>query len=165
MMREIDLVITDIPFSALATDDKAIFLKSQGFELVFCNKYAFISIHREKGMIACVLLEEYIPIDRFKYVFNELALHIKNGQFKRFVFDKRSLRTFHQPTMEWYFLDWKEEVFQHGITQHYKILPELDWFVTAVEVAREPLIQKLSDRDFAKLDIRYCNSLEEAITD
>lgn len=132
---------------------------------LFENEYAESYIHSEKGIIACILIAEYIPIKDFRSIFLKLLEEIKTGKYSRFIFDKRSLRTFHQPSMEWYFLEWKTEAFAYGIKQHRKILPDLDWFKKAVEIAKKDLELRLPEKVGRELDISYCNSLSEAINE
>jgi hypothetical protein len=134
------------------------------FELLYENEYAECYSNKEKGIIACILKAEYVPISDFRKTFKALESEVKKGGYKRFVFDKRSLRTFHQPSMEWYFLEWKTEVFNYGLKEHRKILPDLKWFVKAVEIAKKDLDSRLPDDVRKQLQISYCNSLEEAIS-
>lgn len=134
-----------------------------GFELLTGTLYADIYVARDRKMIACVLLDEYVPIRYFKETFGLISAEIRKGGYETFIFDKRALRTFHQPSMEWYFLDWKTEMIQFGLTHHRKLLPDLPWFVKTVEIARNPLLSKLPEAVRQQLDIRYCSTLEEAV--
>jgi hypothetical protein len=65
--------------------------------------------------------------------------------------------------MEWYFLDWKKEVYQHGIKTHRKILPDENWFVKMVMIAKKDIVANNPGNVIDKLDIKYCDTLEEAI--
>jgi hypothetical protein len=133
------------------------------FELMFEIKYARVYANQEKGMIICELLTDYIPIDDFKEVFSEISKIVENGKFEKFIFDKRSLRAFHQPSMEWYFLNWKNKMLEFGLKKHRKILPEEKWFEKMVMIAKEQIMKNNPDNIIHLLDIRYCNSIEEAI--
>lgn len=128
----------------------------------FRNDYAEVYTHDSKQTIICILNQEYVPIREFRSTFERITEIVKRGQYKKFIFDKRMLRTFHQPSMEWYFLEWKTQMLSHGLNKHRKLLPDLPWFVKAVDVARKPLLKKLPDAISAQLDIVYCDSLEEA---
>lgn len=135
-----------------------------GFELLTGTLYADIHVSQERNMIACVLLDEYVPIRYFKETFALISAEVSKGGYHTFIFDKRALRTFHQPSMEWYFIDWKTEMIQFGLTQHRKLLPDLPWFVKTVEIARNPLLERLPEAARKQLDIRYCSTLEEAVS-
>ena len=74
------------------------------FDLVFEERDAKVFANREERIVVCQLLSEYVPIDNFKNIFLKISEIIKQGGYKKFIFDKRSLRAFHQPSMEWYFL-------------------------------------------------------------
>lgn len=132
-------------------------------EPYFSTRFADVGYSRDKGIIMCVLKEAYIPIARFKETFNEIEKLAAEGGFSKFIFDKRSLRAFHQPSMEWYFIEWKKTVYQYGIDKHRKILPAEEWFSKMVEIAKHQILEKYPDNIVHLLDIQYCNSIEEAL--
>ncbi len=138
-------------------------LESIGFQLQFEDRWSRVSYDIEKKIIICELLVDYVPIEHFKSTFQQVSDTVKNGDFTKFIFDKRSLRTFHQPTMEWYFITWKQEMIDYGLTKHRKILPELDWFKTAVQIERNKLMGKLKAATLERLDIKYCQDISQAI--
>jgi hypothetical protein len=139
------------------------FLIEEGFSVSYDSRFSTVYINPEKGIIFCQLNEEYTPIENFKETFNQISVQAKKDQYSKFIFDKRALRTFHQPSMEWYFITWKQEMLKLGISKHRKILPELEWFKKAVQIAKIDLEVKFPDNVFKQLDIQYCNSIEEAI--
>jgi hypothetical protein len=65
--------------------------------------------------------------------------------------------------MEWYFLNWKNKMLEFGLKKHRKILPEEKWFEKMVMIAKEQIMKNNPDNIIHLLDIRYCNSIEEAI--
>jgi hypothetical protein len=138
-------------------------IELNNFELMFEVRYAKVYANQEKGMIICELLTDYIPIDDFKNTFVQISTIVENGKYKKFIFDKRSLRAFHQPSMEWYFLNWKNKMLELGINQHRKILPEEKWFEKMVMIAKEQIMNNNPDNIIHLLDIKYCSSIEEAI--
>jgi len=138
-------------------------IELNNFELLFEVRDARVYANHKKGMIICELMTDYIPIDDFKEVFNEISRIVENGKFEKFIFDKRSLRAFHQPTMEWYFLNWKNKMLEFGLSKHRKILPEEKWFEKMVMIAKDQIIKNNPDNIIHLLDIKYCESIEEAI--
>ena len=127
-------------------------------------RFADIFYQEATGTILCVLKEEYVPIKHFKDTFAQITALIEgNPVYTKFIFDKRVLRAFHQPSMEWYFIEWKTQMLDHGLYQHRKLLPEAAWFRKSVEIARNQILNNFSDQVKAKLDIRYCESIEEAM--
>ncbi len=138
-------------------------IEINNFELLFEVRDARVYANHKKGMIICELMTDYIPIEDFKEVFNEISRIVENGKFEKFIFDKRSLRAFHQPTMEWYFLNWKNKMLEFGLSKHRKILPEEKWFEKMVMIAKEQIIKNNPDNIIHLLDIKYCESIEEAI--
>ncbi len=135
----------------------------QDFEVAYEERYARVLVNTERKIIICELLADYIPIEDFKLAFGQIGEIVKAGDFKKFIFDKRSLRAFHQPTMEWYFIYWKKEMLEYGVTIHRKILPSEKWFEKMVQIAKDQILQTYPDNIIDKLDIRYCDSIEEAI--
>ncbi len=140
-------------------------LTDLGFKMEFSNAYAEVYINNKLGIIGCVITADYVPIRHFVETFTQISTFGRTSKFSKFIFDKRNLRTFHQPSMEWYFLDWKTEMVEYGLTQHRKLLPDLQWFVKAVDLARRPLLEKMPASLSEKLDIRYCDTLEQAIAE
>lgn len=135
----------------------------QDFELAFEQKYVRVLKSPDLKIILCELLADYIPIEDFKDAFQQIGEIVKEGDYEKFIFDKRSLRAFHQPTMEWYFIYWKKEMLQYGIKTHRKILPDEKWFEKMVQIAKDQILQNYPDNIIDQLDIKYCNSIEEAI--
>lgn len=138
-------------------------IETNNFELIFEERDARVFASQEKGIVICELLSDYVPIDNFKNIFLRISEIVKQGGFTKFIFDKRSLRAFHQPSMEWYFLHWKNEMLEYGLQKHRKILPAEKWFEKMVMIAKEQIMKNNPDNIIELLDISYCDSIEEAI--
>lgn len=125
---------------------------------------AIVSIVEDKPTIAIVeATSTYIPIEQFKEVFNFIGDLIKQEKINKLIFDKRKLAVFHQPSMEWYFVEWKEKMFNEGLTVHRKILPKDEIFRQSVKIGREKINKMFPKGKFHQLDIGYAETLEEAI--
>ena len=133
------------------------------FEVAFEQRYARVWFNRSRKTIICELLTDYVPIEDFKEAFLEIGELVKTGGFEKFIFDKRALRAFHQPTMEWYFIHWKKEMLGYGVKTHRKILPEEKWFEKMVQLAKAQILADHPDHIIDQLDISYCDTLEAAI--
>ncbi|HSI77796.1 MAG TPA: hypothetical protein VK957_17990 [Lunatimonas sp.] len=136
----------------------------ENFDLSFEERYAKVFVNVEEGIVICELLTDYVPIEDFKQTFDKISEIIKSGNFEKFIFDKKALRAFHQPSMEWYFLVWKKEMLGYGVSKHRKILPQEKWFEKMVMIAKEQIMKNNPDNIVGKLDIKYCKSIEEAIS-
>lgn len=134
----------------------------ENFQVYFDDRFATVSYNSNSGFIICSLKTDYVPIDAFKHTFHKIGELVKSGVNKKFIFDKRSLRAFHQPSMEWYFTVWKKEMLHSGLSAHRKILPDLPWFKKAVEIARSQLESNHAEL-LSKLDIQYFATVEEAV--
>jgi len=140
-------------------------MEELGFASIFMNEYGSGYVHEKKNVIALVANADYIPIVKFKQLFEMMAEEIQSGEnsYSTFIFDKSALRTFHQPSMKWYFMEWKTEMLNYGLHQHFKILPQLEYFKKAVEAARKPLLMKFPKETLNQLTIEYYPSVEEAL--
>jgi hypothetical protein len=138
-------------------------LEAYQHELVSENSYAQLYWIPQHNALACVMLQEYIPFSVFQETFIQAGEIACMRKAQRFIFDKRSLRAFHQPSMEWYFLHWKRQMLCLGLRTHRKILPTGNWFDLAVKTCREEL-EKCPQAVFLQnLDIQYRQNLTEAI--
>ena len=133
------------------------------FDLALDHKYARVSSNPARKILICELLSDYVPIEDFKEVFTEIGELVKAGDFTKFIFDKRALRAFHQPTMEWYFIHWKKEMLGYGVKTHRKILPAEKWFEKMVQIAKAQILTQYPDNIIDQLDIAYCDTIEEAV--
>jgi hypothetical protein len=124
---------------------------------------ALYSIEGHPTIALIAATSTYIPIEDFKEAFNEMGRLVIERKITRLIFDKRQMRVFHQPSMEWYFIEWKEEMAAHGLHTHVKILPEDDAFCQSVKLGRRQIELKYPAAGFHQLNIRYANSLEEAV--
>ncbi|PZR30340.1 MAG: hypothetical protein DI538_22840 [Azospira oryzae] len=105
----------------------------------------------------------YIPIDQFKTIFNEITSWVKEHGIRKLIFDKRQLTVFHQPSMEWYFVEWKEQLFDLGLTRHVKILPSDEVFRQSVKIGRNKINEAFPNGRFHKMEILYAESVEQAV--
>lgn len=131
--------------------------------LYFENEYTVIYFCEKEGYILCIAKAAFIPIDEFMNIFKKNTELAKTNKFKKFIFDKRSLRAFHQPSMEWYYIEWKQEVFENGIDKHYKILPHELWFQRAVEAGKAQILKDYPENILHQVDIRYFDSIKNAL--
>lgn len=105
----------------------------------------------------------YIPIENFKAIFTAMEELVRHKSIVRMVFDKRAMRVFHQPSMEWYFVEWKEAMAKIGLIRHVKILPDDAVFVQSVKIGRNAIDRQYPDARYHQLSIHYADSLEEAV--
>lgn len=136
-----------------------------GFEQIFTNEEGAGYINPSQNTIALIASTDYISIKKFKQLFEMLTDEIESSdnEYHTFIFDKSALRTFHQPSMKWYFLEWKTAMAKHGLNRHIKILPKLDYFKRAVEAARKPLLKQFPVELRDQISIEYFENLQEAI--
>lgn len=133
------------------------------FKEYYTSRFSQVSYNKELKTVVCKLTSEYVPIEHFKDTFLKISELVEAGNNHKFIFDKRSLKAFHQPSMEWYFVVWKKDMYKKGLSIHRKILPPEPWFKKSVEIAKDQIYRDHKDLIAAQLDIKYCNSIEEAI--
>lgn len=133
------------------------------FKEIFDCNHANLTYCEELKMAICTAKSDYIPISNFKEIFMSISKHIDEFPISHFVFDKQNLRTFHQPSMEWYFAIWKPEMKKKGLSNHFKILPKLEWFGKAVEAGKHEIYQKYGAEILDGILVTYVDSIESAI--
>lgn len=139
-------------------------VNSMKLEVVKDFKHASISIVEGPAVVAIVEAKtEYIPIGDFKKIFESIGEVVKERKVTKLVFDKRNLTVFHQPSMEWYFTEWKEQMFELGLKTHRKILPTNDVFRQSVKIGRDKINKAFPAGKFHQMDIGYAETLEDAI--
>jgi hypothetical protein len=127
-------------------------------------KHASIAVVKaDQPTLLVTATSTYIPIDQFKTIFNEITHWVEELNIQKLIFDKRQLRIFHQPSMEWYFVEWKERMFDLGLVRHVKILPQDEVFRQSVKIGRNKINETYPNGRFHKMEILYAESLEEAI--
>jgi hypothetical protein len=127
----------------------------------FDNRFATISVEVESKTLVCTLKTEYVPMDSFQELFFEIGKIVKAEYIRKMIFDKRTLKTFHQPSMTWYHIIWKEDMYKLGLKSYRKILPEDNLFRKSVEIGRAKIKQDNPQFNFDKFDIQYCETIEE----
>lgn len=135
-------------------------------ELIEKRKLKHAAVYTVKGKPGVAIVEAistYIPIEQFKETFNFIGELVDSEKINKLIFDKRKLSVFHQPSMEWYFVEWKEKMFNKGLKTHRKILPKDEVFRQSVKIGRQKIDNSYPNGKFKLMDIGYAETLEEAI--
>ena len=117
----------------------------------------------EAKAILVTATHKFIPGADFKAAFETLLTKLDGLGATRMVFDKRELTVFDQQAMTWYHLDWKPRAYAAGITRHVKLLPQNEVFCKSVEIGKLRIQREHPVFDYAKYQIAYSESLEEAL--
>jgi len=125
--------------------------------------HAKISFVEGKPVAVVEATSSYIPIEEFKKIFNEIGKLVGSKNITKLIFDKRKLTVFHQPSMEWYFTEWKEDMWNKGLKTHRKILPDNKVFQQSVKIGREKIKEENPNLKFNQMDIQYSDSVQDAI--
>lgn len=139
---------------------------SSSTQLIELKKFEHATIYYLREHADIGLIESkatYIPIEAFKEVFNSMGNFVLERKLTTLIFDKRRLKVFHQPSMEWYFVEWKSEMAAHGLVNHFKILPDDLVFCQSVKLGREQINKKYPTAKFRELNIQYALSVEDAL--
>jgi hypothetical protein len=128
-------------------------------ELKSCKIYTS-PLH--EAVIICAS-STYITIEDFKSALEEALQIIKANSIKKTVFDKRALKVFHQPSMQWYFTDWKERLYNLGVVKHIKILPDDFVFRSSVKIGRAQIDEQFPNALYHKTQIIYKDTLLQAL--
>ena len=123
------------------------------------------TVSKVKGQAIAVVTatSTYIPIEEFKKLFEQVGQLVESENITKLIFDKRELTVFHQPSMEWYFTEWKEDMWAKGLKTHRKILPDNKVFQQSVKIGREKIKGEYPNHKFNEMDIQYKDNIESAI--
>ncbi|MGB3850429.1 MAG: hypothetical protein WA958_10720 [Tunicatimonas sp.] len=137
---------------------KAIELKKE-----VSHKYADILRVPGEPVLVIQTTAASVPLAGFKEIFTEAGRIIEQEGITKLVFDKRSFRVFDPEAMEWYFTQWKEGMFDHGLRTHRKIMPASIPFKYSVDQSRKSIYERFPNGKFRQMDIQYVASVEEAV--
>lgn len=137
-------------------------MKNMTKEREFKHARIFL-LPQQPGTAVVEATANYIPLDQFKEIFNFISDLTSEKKISKLIFDKRNLSVFHQPSMEWYFVEWKEKMFGAGLRTHRKILPKDDVFRQSVRIGRDKINKTYPDGKFHQMDIQYAETIEDAI--
>lgn len=134
-------------------------------ELVLKMTFKNANIYRVKNTSVAVVEASgvYITIEEFKSIFGYMSNFIITHKIQKLVFDKRELMVFHQQSMRWHFIEWKEKMFDHNLIAYRYILPKDPEFRSKVKKEREHINKIYEDSKFHKMDIKYSDTLNDAI--
>ncbi len=136
----------------------------ESYMTLFQTEFGSVYLIAEKPILVCEFTTEYVPIDNFQEVFLKMSEFVQQYNIKKIIFDKRMLTTFHQPSMEWYFITWKKDMLDLGLKTHRKILPNsAPWFKKAVEAGHQSIKRNNPNNIIDQLDIAYRGNIKDAI--
>jgi hypothetical protein len=136
----------------------------EGFYQYYENPYAQVLFSKNYQAFIIEARNSYIPKEEFKDTFHVASELVSEETIDKGIFDKRALKTFDQPSMEWYFITWKTDLYEkYGLNKHVKILPDLPWFKKAVEAGKSDIFKKYPNTHLNNISIYYLDQIEEAL--
>ncbi len=126
-------------------------------------KHCDLFLVENKPILIIKAMDTYIPIEEFKQVFSQASALVREHKVQKVIFDKRRMRVFHQPSMEWYYVEWKADLLTEGMRTHRKLLPDDAVFRKSVELGKAKIKEKYPDLRLSEMDIQYFDGLQEAI--
>ncbi|NJO02305.1 MAG: hypothetical protein HC880_12000 [Bacteroidia bacterium] len=150
--------------SSMMTQDDIQAMREYGFQLLYEDGIGKIYYSTQISVFICEIVKEYIPIERFKNLLMVKAQMLKQHPCKKFIFDNREIRSFHQPSMEWYYIVWKPKMYEKfGLSVYRKLFTTELWFRKCIEVGLIKIKQSHPDNISHQLDIQVKESIREAI--
>lgn len=146
------------------TQDDLSAMQEYGFQELYADSIGKIYYSSQTQIFICEIIKPYMPIEEFKNLLLQKARLLKNYPCQKFIFDKRDIRGFHQPSMEWYYVVWKPKMYEKfGLSVHRKLFTSEVWFRKCVEVGRNVIKEKYPDSLSHQMDIQVKESIREAI--
>lgn len=135
----------------------------ENFNLQFENEFGNMFVGKNANIIICELTQAYTPIDDFMALLEHKRELIKKYGCQKFIFDKRAIKGFHQPSMEWYYLTWKVDMYQNfKLGVHRKLFTTEGWFLKCIEAGRAEIKRKDPGSIVHSLDIKVSKDLKDA---
>jgi len=148
----------------MMTPDDLKALQEYNFVLEYEDNAGKIYVSSSEEMFICEIKEPYMPIEDFKNLLLQKGLLMKDHPCKKFIFDKREISGFHQPSMEWYYVVWKPKMQEKfGLSVHRKLFTKDAWFRKSVEAGRAEIRKKYPDSPCHQMDVKVMNTIREAI--
>ena len=117
------------------------------------NETAIVSIHGA-----------YIPMTDYQQTLEKLGELVKQEKVQKLIVDARQLVAYHQPSVEWSFLNWKQEMRTHGLNSYRYVLPNTGEYRRNLEHGIQKIRREHPNTDVLdRMDMAYCRSLEEAV--
>jgi hypothetical protein len=129
---------------------------------VLVQRHGAIYYDSDHRAVVLHVRSTYLPYEHFLHFLQTIEQLADRQPVEVMVFDKSSLRIFHQPSMEWYHVVWKENMYHKGLRTYRKVLPSDPLFKESVRIGRERIERENPDFQLSKFDIRYASSLQEA---
>ncbi len=134
-------------------------------QVSFQNSHLAVYLLPQAGTVLCQARKAYLPHKVFVETYQQIEPLVTRHGITKLVFDKQALRIFNQASMIWYHIHWKQRMFDQGLKTYRKILPDDEAFRLAVSICRNNLTKEHAGFDLSKFDIRYCNSLTQALSE
>lgn len=133
-------------------------------EQILANRFLKAEYYPSRKTILITAVNEYIPEADFKETFKAVTAFINGHKTEKIIFDKSHLQVFHQASMTWYHVEWKQDLRKRfDIIKHRKILPEDELFEQSVQVGKDRIRSEHPEFSFEDFDIVYKNNLQEAL--
>ena len=132
------------------------------FHPVLEHRHGAIYYDPEHRVVLLKARASYLPYEHFLHFLQTIEQLAERQPVEAMIFDKSSLKIFHQPSMEWYHVVWKENMYQKGLRIYRKVLPPDPLFKESVRIGRERIERENPGFQIGKFDIRYADSLQEA---
>lgn len=127
------------------------------------DEYGKVYTCNDSNILLCELLQPYIPIDHFMNLLKQQMTLMEMYGCDKFIIDGRAIRGFHQPSMEWFYLTWKVEAYKRfGLEKHRQLFTDEEWFLKCIDAAQDQIKRKDPGSIVHTLDLKRCESLEEA---
>ncbi len=133
-------------------------------EEYYRSRYATVSFMPANETAIVSIHGAFIPMTDYQQTLEKLGELVRQEKVHKLIVDAQQLVAYHQPSVEWSFLNWKREMRNHGLTSYRYVLPNGGEYRKNLEngirkIRRDHPNMEVLDR----MDLTYCHSLEEAV--
>jgi hypothetical protein len=107
----------------------------------------------------------FIPMTDYQAALDKLSELVQQDKVQKLVVDAPKLVAYHQPSVEWSFVNWKKRMEPHGLRQYRYVLPDSGEYRRSLQDGLRKIGREHPDTGIDRLDLAYCRTLDEAVED
>jgi|GEM_PF-7004584 len=133
-------------------------------EEYFRSRYATVSFIPASETAIVSIHGAFIPMTEYQQTLEKIGELVKQEKVHKLIVDARQLVAYHQPSVEWSFLNWKREMSTYGLNSYRYVVPNSGEYRKNLENGIQKIRRDHPDTDLLdRMDLAYCRSLEEAV--
>jgi len=127
------------------------------------GKYATVSFMPASETAVVRIHGAFIPLTDYQDTLEKLGELVEQEKVHKMIVDAQQLVAYHQPSVEWSFLNWKQEMQSHGLKSYRYVLSDSGEYRKMLENGLSKIRREHPETQLDRMDVAYCRSMEEAV--